>query len=109
MKKIKILLLGFAILFGTSFMFSSCALVGVGLFTDIKATPMMLATRMDASTFSKEGKAESSNILGLINTGDCSVTEAMKNGGITKIHHVDIQTVNYLGLFGKTICHVYGE
>ena len=109
MKKIKILILGFAIVFSTTFFLSSCALVGVGLFTDIKATSLGLATRMDATTYSKEGKSESQNILGLINTGDCSVTEAMKAGGITKIHHVDVQTVNYLGLFGKTITHVYGE
>ena len=109
MKKIKILILGFAILLGTSFILSSCAAVGFGLFTDVKSTSFALATRMDATSFQKEGKSESQNILGLINTGDCSVTEAMKAGGITKIHHVDIQTVNYLGLFGKTITHVYGE
>ena len=114
MKKIKILLFGVAVLFSTSFIISSCAIVPspvgpVGLFVDVKAPMQAVACRMDATTFPKEGKAEATNILGLIQTGDCSITEAMKAGGITRVHHVDMQITNVLMLYAKKITIVYGE
>jgi len=110
MKKIKLLLLGFAIVFSTTFLLPSCGLfMPVALYEDVTLTSGTLATRLDASTFTKEGKAESQNILGIINTGDHSVTAAMKAGGLTKVHHVDVQILNYLGIYAKHITIVYGE
>jgi len=114
MKKFKLLLLGFAIIFSATFVVSSCAVVPspvgpVGLFVDVKAPMYDVASRLDASTFSKEGKAEATNILGLIQTGDCSIMAAMKEGNITKIHHVDVQITNVLMLYAKKITIVYGE
>jgi len=114
MKNFKITLIGIAILFSASFFVSSCAVVPspvgpVGLFVDVKSPMYAVACRMDALSYSKEGKAEATNILGLIQTGDCSITEAMKAGNITKIHHVDQQITNVLMLYAKKITIVYGE
>ena len=37
----------------------------------------------------KTGTATSQSYLGMIAVGDCSIETAAKNGGITKISHVD--------------------
>ena len=57
---------------------------------------------------SKVGTAEARGIV-LYATGDCSLGTAMKNGGITKVHHVDYEVFTILGLYSKTKTIVYGE
>jgi hypothetical protein len=42
-------------------------------------------------------------------TGDASISAAMRNGGITQIHHVDHETSSFLGVYAKYITIVYGE
>jgi len=105
MKKIKkILILG-----GIVFFFSSSAIVksplGAVLYTDVKAP--LTATSNSSST--KVGTAEATSILGLVATGDASIEAAAKSAGITKIHHVDEQSTNILGLFAKYKIYVFGE
>lgn len=56
----------------------------------------------------KVGKAEAWGIL-VFSTGDASISAAMANGGITKIHHVDHETQNILGIWAKYTTIVYGE
>ena len=56
----------------------------------------------------KVGKAEAWGILDF-STGDASISAAMANGGITKIHHVDHETENILGIWAKYTTVVYGE
>lgn len=114
MKNIKLLLLGIAVVFSTSFIVTSCAIVPspvgpVGLFVDVTCPHPDIAAKMDASGFSKVGKAEATNILGLIQTGNAGLEEAMKNGQITRIHHVDMQITNVMMLYAKRITIVYGE
>jgi hypothetical protein len=58
---------------------------------------------------SKVGTAEATSILGLIATGDAGINQAAKNGGISKISHVDFHTMSILGLYGKYTVYVYGE
>jgi hypothetical protein len=41
--------------------------------------------------------------------GDSSINTAAKNGGITKINHVDRQVKNVLGFIGEYTTTVYGE
>jgi hypothetical protein len=41
--------------------------------------------------------------------GDCSIEAAMKQGGIKKIHHIDTNVTNILGLYAKREVWVYGE
>ena len=42
-------------------------------------------------------------------TGDASISAAMQNGGITRIHHVDHETLNILGIYAKYTTIVHGE
>jgi hypothetical protein len=57
---------------------------------------------------SKSGTAEASGILGVA-FGDSSIHTAMANGGITKIHHVDMKTLSVLGVYAKSTTVVWGE
>jgi TRL-like protein family len=56
----------------------------------------------------KVGTAESTAII-CFATGDSSISKAMANGGITKIHHVDCKVFSVLGLYAKYTTVVYGE
>jgi len=58
---------------------------------------------------SKTGEACASSILGLVGTGDASISAAAKNGGITRISHVDGKSTNILGLYATYCSIVYGE
>lgn len=57
----------------------------------------------------KKGSAKSTNILGLIVTGDCSLTTAAKDGGLTTIEYADYKFHSILGLFSETTVNVYGK
>ncbi len=63
----------------------------------------------DAVTSAKVGTATSKSYLALVATGDASIETACKNGGITKISHVDWEVKNILGLIGEYTTTVYGE
>lgn len=56
----------------------------------------------------KVGTAESTAII-CFATGDSSISKAMANGGITKIHHVDSKVFQVLGVYAKYTTVVYGE
>jgi len=76
-----------------------------GLYTELKLP-------VDAGTNArnlKVGTAECMSVLGLVATGDASIEAAMKNGGITKINHVDWEAKNILGIIGNYKVTVYGE
>lgn len=95
---------------GAATMLSSCAAfvatpaLGI-LYTDVKAP--LAATSNSGS--SKVGTAQASSILGLVATGDASIDAAAKAGGITKIHHVDFEAKNILGIYATYTVYVYGE
>jgi len=57
---------------------------------------------------SKTGIAEAKGII-VVAFGDSSIDAACKAGGITKIHHVDYETFNVLGIYGTVKTVVYGE
>ena len=61
------------------------------------------------SGFVKIGQSAATSILGIVGTGDASINAAAASAGITKIHHVDYHTVNYVGVWAKTTVTVYGE
>jgi len=75
------------------------------LYTDVKAP--LIATSNGGST--KVGTAQATSILGLVATGDASIEAAAKSAGIKKIHHVDYQSTNILGIFATYKVYVYGE
>ena len=76
-----------------------------GLYTELKL-PLDATSNMSKSP--KVGTATCKSIFGLVAFGDSSIQTAMKNGGITKIHYVDWQVKNILGIGEYTVV-VYGE
>jgi hypothetical protein len=61
-----------------------------------------------AAGASKVGRSEAWGIL-VFATGDASISTAMRNGNITRIHHVDHETSNFFGVYSKYTTIVYGE
>ena len=61
-----------------------------------------------AAGSSKVGRATAIGIV-MFATGDASISAAMRNGGITRIHHVDHETSNFFGFYAKYTTIVYGE
>lgn len=57
----------------------------------------------------KCGVAKTTTILGLGGSADCGINKAAKNGGITRISHVDSFTKSYLGIVTIYGVRVYGE
>lgn len=62
-----------------------------------------------ATSCAKTGTGSTVNILGLIATGDASISSAKKSAGITKVDTVDVKHVGILGLIGTTTVKVCGE
>lgn len=56
----------------------------------------------------KRGEATQTGVV-LFSTGDASIEAAMKNGNITKVHHVDYKTTTVLFLYTRQTTIVYGE
>lgn len=56
----------------------------------------------------KTGRATVTGIL-IYTAGDASVRAAMANGGITKIHRIERETKNILGIYAEYTTVVYGE
>jgi hypothetical protein len=89
-------------------LFTGCAThpTAGALFSDIKA-PVTATSNVRAT---RVGVSESCvSILGLVATGDCSVANAKKNGGITQVSTVDYQTNNILGIINKGKTIITGE
>lgn len=59
--------------------------------------------------YTKCGTSEATSILGIVALGDASIDTAMKNGRITRIHHVDYHTKNILSLYSVLTVYVYGD
>lgn len=76
-----------------------------GLYTDVKQGEMATSNIRG----SKVGQSKASSYLGLIAVGDASVDTAAKNGGITRISHVDSHKKSILGIVTSTTTIVYGE
>lgn len=76
------------------------------IFTEVKEP---VAVGDQPITGTKVGKAMSTSVLGIVATGDASITTAARNGGITKISHVDYEVRNILGVVGEYTTVVYGE
>ena len=94
---------------------SACALVLGGcataypigsLYTELK---LPVTATEAAGPSLKVGTAKCTSVLGLVATGDASIEAAKKSAGITKVHHVDWDARNILGLYGEYTVTVYGE
>ena len=56
----------------------------------------------------KSGRATASGII-LFSEGDASIKAAMDNGGITKVHHVDVEIKSIFGIVASRTTIVWGE
>jgi len=70
---------------------------------------MPLGATANSGAAAKTGEATCISILSLISFGDCSIDAAKKNGGITKVTHVDWDVQNILGIYGKYTVVVSGD
>ena len=61
-----------------------------------------------AATGSRVGRSKAEGIV-FVGYGDASISAAMKDGGITKIHHVDNVSLGVLGVYARQETIVYGE
>jgi hypothetical protein len=95
-----------AVLIVMSFLVGCATTYPIGtLFTEVK----LPTEATGANAGSKVGTSQCISILALIAMGDASIEAAMKNGGITKIHHVDWSAKNILGIYGEYKTTVYGQ
>lgn len=81
------------------------------ILTNVTVPAQNLAVATDKDVGGKKtGEATAKAILGLVAIGDSSISAAMQNGGIRKVHHVD-HRVNLvlLGLYVETTTIVTGE
>ena len=93
---------------GAALLISGCASqTPRGLIVTDNTLPLQVGDNSVSSL--KKGMARSTSIMGLVATGDCSIEAACKNGGITKISHVDRKVKSTLGIYGEYTTIVYGE
>jgi len=76
-----------------------------GILTDVT----LPAGVTEHASAKKTGVAKCQSILALVANGDCSIEAAKKDGGITKVSHVDWKANNILGIIGNYEVRVYGE
>jgi len=76
------------------------------LYTEVK---MPWTATSNEGKATKIGTAECMSVLTLVATGDCSIEAAKKEAGITRVHTIDWDVKNYLGIVGYYKATVYGE
>jgi hypothetical protein len=88
---------------------SGCATVGQAPVTaPITLNERGPVTYGPAAGSSKIGRATATGIL-IVAWGDASISAAMANGGLTRVHHVDHETFNILGVYARYTTIAYGE
>ncbi len=98
------------LLVSTVFLLSGCAAYAVAPVTGFVYSDTKFGINATSNQgASKVGEAYSESYLGFVAVGDASIQAAMKNGGITKVQHVDYHSYSILGLYAKFTVTVYGE
>ena len=77
------------------------------MFASCSSTSPITATSNPVGN--KCGEASATRILGFGGSDNIGINAAAKNGGITKISHVDFTKKSFLGLYTKFTTKVYGE
>jgi len=90
---------------------SSCSTTSpvVGVFYTNVTSPSGDKVATEAINFDKVGEATCKSVLGLVAWGECSIDGAMKNGGLTKVHHVDQLTMGIAFFYSEFTVKAYGE
>ena len=81
----------FLLIFFATMLMSGCAYNSpvLGAIYTSTTFPSGDKVKLDSETAGKQGKSSCYSVFALVGFGDCSIKSAMKEGGITKIHHVD--------------------
>jgi TRL (tRNA-associated locus)-like protein len=87
---------------------TGCAMGKAPVFAPITINEQGPVSAGSAAGSSRIGRATATGIL-LVAWGDASISAAMRNGGITRVHHVDHETMNIMGVYAKYTTIVYGE
>ena len=69
--------------------------------------PVTATSAPDEAT--RVGRASATSVLGIIATGNASIQQAARNGGIREIHHVDFEAQSYIGVLAEFTVVVYGN
>jgi len=77
------------------------------IYTDVKAGAGVGPAAATGNL--KKGEACATSILGIVATGDASISAAKKAGGISSIAYVDYTSYAILGIFAKYCTVVYGR
>ena len=81
-----------------------------GCYVNLASPTPSLTVKLDAQDATREGSSTCTGFLWAFATGDCSLTTAMRNGKITKVHHVDAKTKLILyGAYSEMTMVVHGE
>lgn len=89
-----------------AFSLSGCAL----LYNDLKTPLPSLSVEGDTQARTHIGKSSCESYVWVVAVGDCSVETAMKNGNISKVHHVDSEFKSFFfGIYTRFTTVVYGE
>lgn len=87
--------------------------IALGCVIALCATSCMSTTPITATSNpvgNKCGIAKTTRVLTIFGgSADCGINKAAKNGGITRISHVDSFNKNYLGIVTIYGVRVYGE
>ena len=100
---------------GTMFMAGALVATLAGCASPLPMGAFYTAVKLPVATSELAGKAPKvgtsmcESYVGMVAFGDASIEAAMANAGITKVHHVDYEAKNILGIYGKYTVTVYGE
>lgn len=91
-----------------TFKLAAAAIVSAAMCVSCSTTTPITATSNPVGN--KCGEASTTRILGIFGgSTNMGINAAAKNGGITKISHVDQSSYSFLGLYSKYTVRVYGE
>ena len=88
-------------------MSAAVAVMSIAMFSSCSTTTPIAATSNPVGN--KCGEDSTTRILGLGGSANIGINAAAKNGGITKISHVDFAQKSFLGIVTKYTTRVYGE
>lgn len=81
-----------------------------GCFMSVAAPTPNLTVKLDANQSVRSGSSVCTQVFYAFAFGDCSVDTAMKNGNISKVHHVDSKAfMLFWGLYSTLTITANGE
>jgi len=87
---------------------TGCTFPNGAIIAPITMTQSAVAVGDTSGGWTKTGEAMAEGII-LLGKGDASISAAMEDGGITRIHHVDSEEFNVLGVYSTKKVIVYGN